>query len=677
MNSHMAHHYRADVDGLRALAVLAVVAFHATPLLLPGGFLGVDVFFVISGYLISGLILAQLRAGSFTMSGFYLRRARRILPALLLMLFVTSLLSLAILMPDELQNFAKLLLGSVGFVPNLVLLSETGYFDVGAHMKPLLHMWSLGVEEQFYFVWPIFLMLMARLNRPVLTLMLIAVLAVLSFAAHLIIFRESPQSGFYLPYTRFWELMIGAAVAAMPAGAALFRGSRGFHSAISVLGVLLIAAAMTGDVHEKLGAFVGVPATLGAAMFIIAGPQALPNRTAFSWRPVVYVGLISYPLYLWHWPLLSFLRIVDIEDLATYRMLRLLMVALAIALAILTYHLVERPVRRRNDLKRIGAWLGLWLVALAAWGVVILAADGFPRRTTLREDPIAWPRTLRNQPHCMEVHGYDPGLRDETLCVRNDYDRAPQVVLIGDSHANALSPGVMAAYPDSSVLGIGSSACLYLRHTDFWHDAAPGKRGTCPNLIDTAYRAITPDTRLVVLAARNTMYLDTAAEAAKKFDFPGVGHFASPDFPTAGPVEAFERSLVRDLRLLLESDREVTLVLQVPELDFLPERCLHARPYERLLPTPEVDCSVPRARTERQQAKYRAAIARAVHAVNDPDLHVVDPMDALCDATKCHAMLGAVLMYRDDDHLSVAGSRFVWEKIRPRDLRFVARPGAR
>ena len=260
------------------------------------------------------------------------------------------------------------------------------------------------------------------------------------------------------------------------------------------------------------------------------------------------------------------------------------------------------------------------------------------------------------------------------MCVRNDYDRAPQVVLIGDSHANALSPGVMAAYPDSSVLGIGGSACLYLRHTDFWHDAAPGKRGSCPNMIDTAYRAITPDTRLVILAARNTMYLDTAAEAAKKFDFPGIGHFASPDFPAAGPVEAFERSLVRDLRLLLESDREVTLVLQVPELDFLPERCLHARPYERLLPTPEVDCSVPRARTERQQAKYRAAIARAVHAVNDPDLHVVDPMDALCDATKCHAMIGGVLMYRDDDHLSVAGSRFVWEKIRPRDLRFVARP---
>ena len=195
---------------------------------------------------------------------------------------------------------------------------------------------------------------------------------------------------------------------------------------------------------------------------------------------VVYVGLISYPLYLWHWPLLSFLRIVEIEDLATYRLLRMLMVVLAIALAILTYHLVERPVRRRNDLRRIGAWLGLLMLALAAWGVVILAADGFPRRTTLREDPIAWPRALRNQPRCMEVHGYDPELRDETLCVRNDYDHAPQIVLLGDSACQrpvARSDGGVCG---SSVLNIGGSACVYLRHTDFWHDAAPGSAAPAP-----------------------------------------------------------------------------------------------------------------------------------------------------------------------------------------------------
>src|SRR6187402_310557 len=431
MADTMAHQYRPDVDGLRALAVLAVVAFHAAPLVLPGGFLGVDVFFVISGFLISGLVLDHLRAGKFTMSGFYLRRARRILPALLLMLFVSSLFALVILLPDELKDFAKLLIASVGFVPNLALLSETGYFDVGAHMKPLLHMWSLGVEEQFYFVWPFFLMLMARRDRPALTLGLIGALAVLSFLAHLFIFRDSPEASFYLPFTRFWELMIGAALAAVPATARPFGESRKLHGAISVIGVLLMIGAIVGA-DDRPNAYVGIAPTLGAAMFIAAGPQALPNRTAFSWRPVVYVGLISYPLYLWHWPLLSMLRIMDIEDRAVYRTMRIAMVVLAVVLAVLTYHLVERPVRRRNDLKRIGAYLGVLLLAVGAWGAVIIANDGFPGRTTLKENPLAWPAEMRNDRRCMDAQGYAHELREETLCVRNDYDRTPSVVIMGD-----------------------------------------------------------------------------------------------------------------------------------------------------------------------------------------------------------------------------------------------------
>ena len=668
MANPLAHQYRPDVDGLRALAVLAVVVFHAAPRQLPGGFLGVDVFFVISGFLISGLVLDQLRAGTFTMSGFYLRRARRILPALLLTLVVVSLLALAILLPDELTNFAKLLIGSVTFVPNLVLLSEVDYFDTGAHLKPLLHMWSLGVEEQFYFVWPVFLMLMARRDRPALTLTLIVALALASFVAHLVIFRDSPQASFYLPFTRFWELMIGAALAARPAGATLFGASRWVNGAMSIAGILLIATVMLGEVHETLGAFVGVAPTVGAAMFIAAGPEALANRTAFSWRPVVYVGLISYPLYLWHWPLLSFLRIIQIHDREMYRLLRVLMVVLAVAAAALTYHLVERPVRKRQDLWRIGARLLLLLLAVGAWGVVIIAMNGFPGRTTLKENPIAWPKELRNTERCMETQGYPSEFREEVLCVRNDYDHAPEVVVLGDSHSNALTPGVMATYPDRSVLGAGSSACLYLRRTDFWHAANPGKRGTCLGLTEIAYRSITPDTRLVVLAARNTMYVSSDAEAAKAFDFPGTQHFTSPDFPDAGKLEVFERSLARDLTLLLGSGRKVTLVLQVPELDFLPEVCLHARPFERLLPEPEVKCSVPRARTERRQAGYRAAVARVVQALNDPDLHVVDPMDVLCDVKECHAMIDGVLMYRDDDHLSINGSKYVWERIRPRDF---------
>lgn len=188
----------------------------------------------------------------------------------------------------------------------------------------------------------------------------------------------------------------------------------------------------------------------------------------------------------------------------------------------------------------------------------------------------------------------------------------------------------------------------------------------CPLLIGAAYRAITPDTRLVVLAARNTIYIAVGPE----------GHFSSPDFPLAGPIEVFERSLARDLRRLLEADREVILVLQVPELDFLPQRCLHQRPIERVLAKREATCGVPRMAVERRQASYRAAISRVVSALADPDLHVVDPMDALCDGRDCHAMIDGKSMYRDSDHLSEAGSLYVWEKIRPRALRTFAPPSA-
>ncbi|HEV7606633.1 MAG TPA: acyltransferase [Steroidobacteraceae bacterium] len=237
MGSTPAPHYRPDIDGLRAFAVTAVVAFHGAPGLLPGGFLGVDVFFVISGYLISGLVLAEVRAGSFSITTFYLRRARRILPALLLMLFVVSLLALLVLMPVELWNFANELIASVAFVPNLAMLGDVGYFDTLAYTKPLLHLWSLGVEEQFYLVWPIALALIARRDRPVHLALWIAALAALSFVIHLVIYRQSPQASFYLPVTRFWELLIGALLAAAAARAKPLADDRwrGMRSATSAL----------------------------------------------------------------------------------------------------------------------------------------------------------------------------------------------------------------------------------------------------------------------------------------------------------------------------------------------------------------------------------------------------------------------------------------------------------
>ena len=204
--------YRPDIDGLRALAVGSVIVFHVAPALLPGGFLGVDIFFVISGYLISGMILQGIRAGTFTISDFYLRRARRILPALLTMLLGVFLIALLVLMPDEMKRFADSVTASALFVPNLALAREAGYFDVATSTKPLLHLWSLGIEEQFYLVWPWILWLLPRRWLvPSIVVMIVG-----SFALNVAIIGDHPSSAFYLPFTRAWELLAGAVLTQIP-----------------------------------------------------------------------------------------------------------------------------------------------------------------------------------------------------------------------------------------------------------------------------------------------------------------------------------------------------------------------------------------------------------------------------------------------------------------------------
>ena len=337
------HVYRPDVDGLRALAVGAVIVFHAFPKKLPGGFLGVDVFFVISGFLITGMMLDGIRAGRFSLLEFYLRRARRILPALLTMLVGVSLLAVLVLMPDEMERFASNLTAGALFVPNLVLAHEQGYFDAAAVDNPLLHLWSLGVEEQFYLLWPVALMLFVPRTRNRTTVLVIAVIILLSLALNIVMARTAPTASFYLPFTRFWQLLAGALLAALATAQA-----SGHHSAalnllqrapwlkhfMSFAGLALIGGAILAGKTALSQPVLALPVTLGAALFIAAGPDALPNRTLFSWRPVVYVGLISYPLYLWHWPPLSFLHIMDLSEGTTGRLLRIGAVVFATVAAV-------------------------------------------------------------------------------------------------------------------------------------------------------------------------------------------------------------------------------------------------------------------------------------------------------------------------------------------------------
>ncbi len=304
--------YRPDIDGLRAVAVLAVVSFHAFPQLTPGGFVGVDVFFVISGFLISTIILKAHAQNTFSYARFYARRIRRIFPALMLMLAASLVFGWFALTPNEFAELGRHAAAGTLFVSNLALWREAGYFDHEAQLKPLLHLWSLGIEEQFYLIWPLFLL---RFRRA--TAALVAVV-VLSFAANVWLVHSKPDATFYMPFTRFWELASGALLAQLalmaPNGDALgglrrfapFLGdSRALRDALSVAGTLLVLAPVLRLSHTASfpGFWAALP-VLGTVALIAAGQRAIINRRLLSAPPMVLIGLISYPLYLWHWPLL-------------------------------------------------------------------------------------------------------------------------------------------------------------------------------------------------------------------------------------------------------------------------------------------------------------------------------------------------------------------------------------
>lgn len=310
-NSSSQPKYRPDIDGLRAIAVLSVVGFHAFPYWIPGGFIGVDVFFVISGFLISTIIYKGLEAGTFSFADFYARRIRRIFPALVLVLLASLCFGWFALLADEYTQLGKHVAAGAGFVANLVFWSEAGYFDSSAETKPLLHLWSLGIEEQFYILWPLLLWLgwKCKLNLGLITV----ALAAASFALNVHGLQADPVATFFSPQTRFWELLCGGLLA----WATLYKP--GIYDYVgrlqaTVLGLLGLGLLASGFwiIHQDFG-FPGAWALLpvaGTVMIIVAGPDAWPNKALLSNRVAVWIGLISYPLYLWHWPLLTFARIV-------------------------------------------------------------------------------------------------------------------------------------------------------------------------------------------------------------------------------------------------------------------------------------------------------------------------------------------------------------------------------
>jgi peptidoglycan/LPS O-acetylase OafA/YrhL len=623
--------YRPDIDGLRALAVLSVIGFHAFPEWFPGGFIGVDIFFVISGYLITGILLSESSTHGIGFLSFYARRILRIFPALILVLGACLLTGWYTLLAGEYKQLGKHIAAGAAFVANFSFWFEAGYFDKASDAKPLLHLWSLGIEEQFYIVWPFVLWLVLKARRSSGRIVIFLAFSSLIYAS-VVVYLDRTQA-FYSPLTRAWELLAGALLAFQSQASANNNFSSRMPRLSPVIGLFL---ALLGGlfIHARFP-FPGILALVPviSAVMLIGGNQgSWVNQRVLAHPVMVKIGLISYPLYLWHWPLLSFAFILESERPSLG--IRLLLVALSFFLAALTYLLLEKPLKRAPR-KLVVVILVALMTGLLLLGKNVYDRDGLERirhkrmivlSETAKENFIDFDkRGLITAEKCARPFRFP----EQDACLTTHPDRSPTVAVIGDSHAIHAFWGLSEAFDKQgeNVTVLGRGACVPFM--DFKPDGDPNQ---CQPFINEtlAYVAGNPDIRKVVLIYR--------------------GRYISEKSPLE-LVELFKTGLDRTLQRLTDTGKQVYYFLPVVEPGFDPRLCLGGLPFGRKPPLP---CDFQRTADD-DKSRFLRDTAGGVLA-RYPLVKAVDPNGYFCPNGMCSVIRDGHSVFKDDNHLSYFGS---------------------
>ena len=598
---------RADIDGLRAVAVVLVLLFHAFPTVLQGGFIGVDVFFVISGYLITGIILRELHAGQFSLTEFYVRRIRRIFPALVAVMLVSLCAGWFLLLPDEFSKLAGQVLAGAGFVSNIAFWRQSGYFDDDAVVKPMLHLWSLGVEEQFYIVWPLLLMVLARRRRWEMSAVL--TLLALSFVVNVLLTGHNATAAFFLPVPRFWELMAGAALACeAQAGLSPVLGER-LQTLASLIGTGLIvgSALAIGPSSAFPGCWAAAP-VLGAVLILRAGPNGWVNRHLLSTSKMRYLGKISYPLYLWHWPVLSIAAIW--RGAALDGAMAMAALALSLVLAAGTFQFIEKPIRDRvvpKVQRRSAVALAL---AMCAVSVLAIAVRFGPVRPMASRFP-----GMSEVAAAVEDMHYG---RDVTLSGSAD----GRVLMFGDSHMQHYLARFEALAADPSrrmrtVQFITRGGCAPVPRIE-----RSGQ--TCDAFVQSGLaQARAPDVRTVVIAA-------SWAGFASRGDYRVAGKPQDPVLDLLSPhADWVFDQWAEDLLRLRALGKRVVIVLSTPRgSEFEPKRMVERRWLDfGFAPRP-----APRAALE---DGWQGIEDRVRSVAQRAGAEVINPREFLCSPSVC------------------------------------------
>jgi peptidoglycan/LPS O-acetylase OafA/YrhL len=632
--------HRADIDGLRAIAVLAVVFFHTRLLPVPGGYAGVDVFFVISGYLITGLILQDIAKGRFSIASFYERRARRILPALFSVLLFSFLAAYRLLLPNEDKNFGLSLLATVFFSSNMLFARQAGYFDGPSEMKPLLHTWSLAVEEQFYIFYPMVLLLASRFFRKRYAVVIASVF-VLSLAMSIRRLAAQPAATFYLAPARAWELMLGGLLAmeVFPRWA-----NRVWYNLLAIAGLAFIGYSLFA--FSASTPFPGANALfpcVGAALLIYSGtPDAAGNRSGsfvakvLSFRPLVFVGLISYSLYLWHWVLLVFAKYRVSAALTWFQSAAI--IAVSFAVAVVSWRFIETPFR---GFRGVGTRTGIFAGAAAA--MLVLAVLG-----GLAYGSNGMPRRFQGPMRVYAEGGNDIWKRraecTNRICAAGAVGQGDPFILWGDSHAGALAPVVEKVARERNRDGYIAfrPACAPLvglkRYDQLFENCA-----AFANQVLDAIEA--HHVRDVWLHGRWALY----AEGERYKQEPGGPALLTPSGRVADNLAEFDRLLRSTLEQLHGLGANVTIIAAVPEPGFdVPTVLARAAGSGSAMPPGP-------ANAEFEQRQQRAlAVLRAAAAAYSVPLVYPDPL--LCDPMTCMVAKDGYPLYSDEHHLSVHGA---------------------
>ncbi|CDZ76231.1 O-acetyltransferase OatA [Legionella massiliensis] len=648
--------YRADIDGLRAIAVLSVLVFHAFPAKFSGGFIGVDIFFVISGYLISRIIFEEMDSyNRFNYKNFYVRRINRILPALLVVLFSVFLIGWFVLLPDEYKELGKHISAASGFSSNLLLWKSADYFDIASELKPLLHLWSLGVEEQFYLIWPIliFIAYKLRFNVPMLVLFCILI----SFWLNLKGLKTDRIGAFYLPHMRFYELLSGSLLASLHSDkiqqvlknqSKLFWGRfsawsnvKWTQDLISILGFLLILFAFHKLSPEKR--FPGKNAfypVIGAFLLIAAGREAFINRHILANRFLVWIGLISFPLYLWHWPLLSFARIM--EQQAPSRLLRFGCLFISFVLAALTYYFIEKPIRFGKHRVLKATILFVLLICFFLIGIFCYKQKGFPFRVSTIEIPLSAHKLTYDKVDlstCLFTAG------EGQYCISTNPGET-EVLILGNSHAVHLWPGLVKTYPNTKMRILTSLLCFPVEGLN-----------DSENCLTFYKNRLLQNRKTIIFSA---LYATTNHDDPR-YPYPPLGPegiiFNGKQIPRED-ISFWEPALRDLLNKFIERDNRIILTYQVPELFHDMKDCIDNRPV-RISKKTVPNCNIPRKIVDERQAPFRKILNKVLK--DYPQVEVFDPLKYFCDSQWCYATKNGNALYFDHNHLSVKGSEFYAE----------------